>query len=462
MGLPGQEYFAGTHFNPNVTWWPYAGEFIRYLKRSQFIAQRGSFVADVLYYYGDHVPNIARHKGDDPAKAQLGFDYDVIHEDLLPGLTVKDGRLTLPSGMRYRLLVLPDHRVLSLKALRALHDLLDSGATVLGSKPLRAVSLVGGAAGASEFRRIADDLWGREDPAATGSRAVGPGRLVWGVTSREVLLDWGVKPDCEFTDAAQGAKLEWIHYTVGAADVYFVSNQQARDERFTCRLRVTGKQPEFWDAVHGGTRDAGAFSFEDGRTVLPMDLPPNGSVFIVLQRPVPGDTKRVSNTPAFATLQEIVGPWDVRFDPKLGGPADPVRFDSLVSWSQRPEPAIRYYSGVATYRTQFDLAAGSRGAARRVLDLGEVKDTGIARVRVNGEDLGILWCPPFRVDLPAALKATGNELEVEVVNSWVNRLVGDRELPAAQRLTKTNIRIDKKWQPRDSGLLGPVRIQSRE
>jgi hypothetical protein len=166
---------------------------------------------------------------------------------------------------------------------------------------------------------------------------------------------------------------------------------------------------------------------------------------------------------ALSQVQEIAGPWDVRFDPRLGGPAAEVRFDNLVSWSERAEPEIRFYSGMATYRKKFDLAAAGvearSRAARLVLDLGEVKDTGIARVRLNGSDLGIVWCPPFQVDITKAVKAAGNELEIEVVNSWVNRLVGDRDLPADKRMTRTNITIHKQWKPRNSGLLGPVRVQ---
>ena len=458
MHLPGQEYFAGTHFNPNVTWWPYAGEFIRYLNRCQYVAQQGRFVADVLYYYGDHVPNIARRKGDDPARALPGFDYDVINEELLPKLAMREGRLALPGGMRYRMLVLPDHRVLSLKALRAVKRLVTAGATVLGPKPLGAVSLEGGVKGAAEFRRLADELWGEGRSAKKGRRTSGSGRVMWGTTAREVLLGDGLKPDCEFTDTATNAVLDWIHYTIGDADVYFVCNQRPRVERFTCRLRVASKQPELWDAVSGIIRDATTFAFEDGRVSLPLELAANGSLFVVLRRPAVKGRKTAPNEPAFRSVQEIAGAWEVSFDPKWGGP-ESVRFEKLVSWTTRPEAGIRFYSGKAVYRTTFDLS-GKRGGARMALDLGQVKDTGIARVRLNGHDLGILWCPPFRVDITRTVKPKGNKLEIEVVNSWRNRLVGDRDLPAEKRRTKTNIRIRKEWKLRESGLVGPVTLQA--
>ncbi len=461
MGLPGQEYFAGTHFNPNVTWWPYAGEFIRYLNRCQFVAQRGRFIADVLYYYGDHVPNIARRKADDPAGTLPGFDYDVINEELLPKLSVRDGRLALPNGMRYRILALPDHRVLSLAALRAVHRLAAAGATVLGPKPLRAVSLEGGAEGAEEFRRLADELWGADEPAAKGSRAVGQGRVLRGMTAREALLGDGLRPDCEFTDTAVDAELDWIHYAADGAEIYFICNQRPRVERFTCRLRVGGRQPEFWDAVTGSIRDATTFAFEDGRTAFPLELGPNGSLFLVLRRPAGEGRSVAPNAEVLRPLREIAGPWEVRFDPARGGPG-PVRFEKLVSWTDRPEEGVRFYSGTAVYRTTFDLEGAPPAGSRVALDLGEVKDTGIARVRLNGTDLGVVWCPPFRVDVSKAVKPAGNALEIEVVNSWRNRLVGDRDRPAGQRLTKTNITIRKEWKPVEAGLLGPVRVLKAE
>lgn len=118
MGVPGQEYFAGTHINPQVTWWHDSDAFIDYLHRTQFLVQQGKFVADVLYYYGDHVPNVFSNKQSDPAGALPGFDYDVTDETILMKLMVKKGKIVVPGGIEYRVLVLPDHKVLSLDALK--------------------------------------------------------------------------------------------------------------------------------------------------------------------------------------------------------------------------------------------------------------------------------------------------------------------------------------------------------
>jgi hypothetical protein len=154
---------------------------------------------------------------------------------------------------------------------------------------------------------------------------------------------------------------------------------------------------------------------------------------------------------------EIPGPWTVRFDPNWGGPAR-VQFPQLVSWTQRPEAGIKFYSGTARYETSFDLPTSLRTTTEPlVLDLGNLRE--LAEIRLNGKNLGILWAPPFAVDITDAVQPTGNRLEIDVVNFWPNRLIGDQSLPPEKRLTRTNIRKFTKDTPLiESGLLGPVTI----
>ena len=158
-----------------------------------------------------------------------------------------------------------------------------------------------------------------------------------------------------------------------------------------------------------------------------------------------------ANYPLLKTASEIAGPWEVSFDPRWGGPQR-VTFDQLDDWTTRAEPSIRYYSGKATYRTTFD---GKRGG---YLSLGRV--AAMAQVSLNGRDLGVAWCDPWRLEIPAGLLRThGNNLEITVANLWINRLIGDAGLPAEKRLTWTTrnpYHPDSPLQP--SGLLGPVRI----
>jgi len=198
MGLPGQQYFAGTHFNPNTTWWNKSGPFLEYMNRCQFLMQQGTFVADVCYYYGDHVPNFSQRKHSDPAKLLPGYDYDVITEELiLSAMKVRDGNLVLPRGMSYRLMVLPNRDSISLPVLRKLQQLVAQGASIVGPRPTQAISLQDVRRSDRELPEIANALWGNNE----GTRTYKKGRVISGKTAREVLALDGVAPDFEFTTA---------------------------------------------------------------------------------------------------------------------------------------------------------------------------------------------------------------------------------------------------------------------
>ncbi|MFT4031496.1 MAG: glycosyl hydrolase [Siphonobacter sp.] len=449
MGLPGQEYFAGTHFNPNVTWWNESGAFVKYLSRIQYLAQNSRFVGDVLYYYGDHVPNIGRLKEDDPAKVLPGYDYDLLNEDRLLALTVKDGKLTFSHGQSYQVLVLPDHGVLSLKALRKIHELVQAGATIIGPKTTHTVSLEGYPMSEKEVQKLADDIWGNET-----EHHFDKGRAFQKKSVKDVLLADGIQPDFQ-----SDGKLDYIHYQWGKADWYFVSNQNNEAKKAEVTLRISGKQPELWNAVTGEIRPVTVFRQENGRTSIPLEFTPAGSWIILFRKPITitQQGKATSNFVSYQPVKTIEGAWQVHFDPKWGGPAN-VTFKDLTSWTKRPEAGINYYSGKATYQITFDCSV----QGKQVLDLGDVQDVGIAHIRLNGKDLGTLWCPPYRVSVVGILKPKGNKLEVDVINSWRNRLVGDRGKPQNERFTKTNILIRNEWELLDAGLLGPVRILKGE
>jgi hypothetical protein len=479
MGIPGQQYFAGTHFNPNSTWWPKSGAFLAYIDRCQFLLQQGRFVADACYYYGDHVPNFAQLKRSDPARVLPGYDYDVATEEvLLTRMSVRGGRIVLPDGMSYRVLVLPDRTGISLPVLRKLKELVKAGATVIGPKPIQTYSLTVYPHCDTEVARLAKELWGKASSASPVQRSFGKGRVIHGITAREVLLADGVKPDFDYRAGEQSGVvslqppcingqpatvLDYIHRAGGDTDIYFVANRLGRWEEADCAFRVTGKAPELWDAVSGVIRPAAAYSQKDGQTSLPLQFAPYGSMFVVFRKPLAQAANAASgrNFPTFSAPCQITGPWTVQFDPKWGGPESAV-FDQLVSWTQRPEDGIKYFSGTATYRKTFDLPETLRQPGQHLtLDLGDVKN--LAEVRLNGKDLGILWTVPFRVDVTDAIKSAGNSLEIEVVNFWPNRIIGDQFLSPDKRLTRTNIRKLTKATPlMDSGLLGPVRVLAED
>lgn len=471
MGIPGQQYFAGTHFNPNSTWWPKSGPFLSYIDRCQFLLQEGHFVADVCYYYGDHVPNFAQLKSADPAHVLPGFDYDVITEEaLLTRMSVADKCLVLPGGMRYRVLVLPNRTSISLPVLRKLRQLVSAGATVIGPKPAEASGLADYPRSDHEVAELADELWGA-GATSTNSPSLHTwhaGRVLSGQTARQVLLAGGVQPDFEFELRSPTAlsgqvsqllatNLDYIHRSTGEAEIYFVANRSHLPQSARCTFRVAGKAPELWDPVSGQRRFAAAYREEDGRTTVPLAFAPYGSWFVVFRQPaVAHPATALENSREFVPRGELEGPWTLQLDPRWGGPAS-VEFQKLVSWTARPEPGIRYYSGTVTYRKDFDWPPGLSHNARSIwLDLGDVRE--LAEVRLNGRDLGVLWSPPFRVEVTSELRPSANVLEIEVVNFWPNRIIGDAALPQSERFTRTNIRKLTEQTPlMDSGLLGPVR-----
>lgn len=468
QGLPGQEYFAGTHVNPQVTWWNDADPFVDYMHRVQMMVQEGEFVADVLYYYGDHVPNVFPFKRSDPAGAMPGFDYDVTDETIFLQLEVDGDEIVVPGGLRYRILVLPDHRVLSLAVLEKLGKLVHKGAHVLGQKPLKAVSLVGGPDADKKFQKLADKIWGStEEPQ--GSHEYGKGRVSWGVTAREYLTSNGIPTDFSVEGNNSKTEFDYIHYKNGTAHFYFVSNQTEQPQHITARFRVAGQQPELWDALSGKIRRAEAFSQSDSLTSVPLTLEPYGSIFVVFNEAITPEIQgtKSSNDPRYDSLQTLTGSWTVRFDPAWGGP-DSVIFPELIDWTTHSDAGIRYYSGTARYHKTFELTFPKEDSASYFLQLEDIRDVGIARIRINGVDKGIVWTKPFRIEVTDELREGTNDLEIAVTNSWHNRVAGDELSASPEKYTQTNIVLGHDFVGRPladgivlepSGLLGPVTIR---
>ncbi len=496
-GRPGYEFCAGQHWNPSITWWDQSAAFFSYLARCQFLLQQGHFVGDVCYYLGERPPMVAPYKQHDPTLR--GYDGDYCNSEvLLKRMSVKNGRIVLPDGMSYRLLVLQNctstsrhvcdvigdsvqqaisntpFTAMSLEVLKKIGQLVRDGATVVGAKPQKAVGLKDYPKCDEEVRKLADEIWGDCDGKAVTEHVYGKGRVVWGKPLADVLRADGVKPDFTFGErtATPGdpTALDFIHRAIGEADVYFVSNRRNRPQTQDCVFRTTDRQPEIWDAVSGTIRDAAAFQQTDGCTALPLEFAPFESYFVVFRKPIARDAVGTAkrNFPKLSPGQNLAGPWTVHFDPRWGGPAS-VEFPKLISWTRRPEPGIKFYSGKATYHKQFDLdakaAAAVRDGTRLFLDLGAVKH--VAVVRLNGRKLGTLWTAPWRVEITAAVQPTGNVLEIDVVNLWVNRVVGDLNLPKEKRITETHdvfrFGMVRPTTPLlDSGLFGPVTLRAEE
>jgi hypothetical protein len=272
-------------------------------------------------------------------------------------------------------------------------------------------------------------------------------------TTAQLLSTLGVP-----RDFSSCRPMRYIHRRDGEGDFYFVANAEAKAWTVDCRFRVTGRQPEWWDPITGEGRELTQYEVVDGQTCIYLHLHPFESGFVVFRHPAVNPQQPRQTSPRRDTVATLTAPWEVSFDPKWGGP-EQVVFDTLQDWSKRPEPGIKYYSGKAVYRTTFDAPVDT-AHGRRFLSLGTVKN--MASVKLNGTDLGVVWCDPWQAGIPAGLlKEKGNRLEITVANLWINRMIGDSALPKKERLTWSTLEPFKPDSPlQESGLLGPVSIMT--
>lgn len=518
-GQPGWPYWAGTHIGPSAVWWPKAKPFMEYLSRCSYLLQEGLFIGDVCYYYGDQGYNYVPEKHVDPSLG-YGYDYDVTNADvILNRMEAGNGRIFLPDGMNYELLVLPDREDIDLDVLKKIDELVRAGITVVGRKPLRTNGLRDYPNRDEEVRKLADQIWGACDGKEIKENKYGKGKVIWGRDLREILQERGIGPDFSFSAGKNAVDIDYIHRRAGEADIYFVSNKTKNWADINCTFRVKGKIPELWNPENGDMMKCPVFSTVEGGTIVPLELQPQGSVFVVFREnaktghiisvknengglfpdmevtavndrslnistPAEGGAellawkkgKYLLETTGGKNLEVSIdrvpeemilsGPWEVRFPGGWGAPESKV-FPELISWTEDPDEGIKYFSGIAVYYKEFEIDAELTAADKNIiLDLGSVKR--IADVYLNGHQVGILWKSPFCADITKALKPGRNNLIIEVGNTWSNRLTGDANLPENMRRTNTNIKhvggpLKKGYLWKDaplleSGLLGPVKL----
>jgi hypothetical protein len=491
FGLPGNEYFAGTHMNPNVTWWNRSGAFFAYLNRSQYLLQQGHAVDDVLYFYGDEVPNFVRLKRDDPAHVLPGYDYDVTDEDaLLRTLKVRDGHLVTPTGNVYQLLAMPQSRRLSLASLERIASYVRQGGVLAGEPPLAPTGILDDGA-SQRFTSLTQALWSDCGPRP---RSYGKGRVFCGTDSRAALGALHLAPDCDDADG----QLDYVHRADATRDIYFLRNTTAHPIDKAVSFRIAGKTPQLWNALDGTIAPQRYFTVQDGRTSLPLHLEPYGSVFVVfapsrersiakiakkgvpitsvsVSAAAPGHLQLENADPGRYDIQfadgkksqAVVSPssvqalparqWSISFQPDRGAPEGQHALADFSSWADSPDPGVRYFSGAATYRTQ--VAVERKPGARVYLKLTEIHE--ICTVRINGKSAGTIWAMPYRLDITDALGSGSNVLELEVTNLWPNRLIGDAQPGVRHTYTQTNIRKYTASSPLlPSGLMGPVTLET--
>jgi len=505
----------GLHYDSTQTWWEWSKPWHDYLARCQFLLRQGPVVADVL----DVVPEEPLYRFEH--KPIPGFDYDACGPDSFKRVTVKDGKLTNPAGRKYELMTVEHTGTMTLARLRQIRELVFQGANLLGEPPQATPGLEGGSQAVVELKKLADEIWGT---AGETERAFGAGKVFRGITPAEALARLQVTPDFNCMET-----VSWIHRANADTDIYFIASAAEQTVNVRGTFRVSGRTAELWDPETGKIRQLDIVGADDAHTSVEVPLAARGSAFVVFRRQPAASPNLASVTrngvvifpkaSAFSDAVELTaavgaqrsaliqqdgdyvfefangakkefsgvkiqnpqllgGAWRLSFPKDSGAPANLI-LDSLQSWSLLADENIRHFSGTAVYQKNFSLPEIK---SRVLLDLGRVEV--MARVRVNGKDCGILWKPPYCVDITDAVKAGDNTLEVSVVNLWVNRLIGDDALPEDSerdkkgRLTSwpqwvldgktsptgrrsfVSCSLWKKDEPlKESGLLGPVTLR---
>jgi hypothetical protein len=452
--------------NDNLTWWEMSDNFIKYLARCSYLLQQGIHVADLAYFYGEgtlkFVPGKEYLKPEIPA----GFDYDGMNAEILMKYAqVENHVLVLPSGMRYRYLVLPYFKnwTISIEMLEKIKELVEAGLTIIGNRPAASYGLVNFPANQKEFVSLCDYLWGK-NAKPSGEIQIKKGKVIYGIDLNKVLFKEKQLPDLNITEANHPAVMLWTHKNTGDGDIYFLSNQSDNSiNDITAEFRIKGYIPELWNPVDGSIIEAPFWKSIGPTTIVKLYFEPRRSWFVVFRKPASTSGSNKEHVPRYFKIIDLSKDWQVQFDQKLGGPKNLQSFPSLESWTNLANDSIRYYSGTAVYTKRFvlsneqwDMLAGKD----IFIDLGIVKV--IARATINGKLLESAWCAPFHTKVTGFLHEGENQLEIELANTWFNRIIYDAITPAPNRITSSNENPDINSNPQESGLLGPVVLMGQE
>lgn len=504
----------GVNFHRGNTWWEKSKSFIDYISRCQYLLQQGLFVADVCQYVGDE-DTFSDHYDELVVKdLPMGFRADNCDNKVLLKMEVQNGRIILPDGMSYAVLLLADKTTMSPEIVDKLRYLVKNGATVLGPKPLTSPGLKGYPECDRLVHKSASALWGDNNPEIV-NRSYGKGKIISGEKLDLVLKEKNLMPDFFFKTSGN-QQVNFIHRKLSDSDIYFVSNTGEACVA-DCRFRVSGKKPQVWNPLTGEISDIAVYDASNGSTRIPLSFEKNGSKFIIFSekdidhikeirwnddvifasgKPLNGafplsfndftyksptsirivssaklehlkltmssGTEHdisINNSTADLRLSES---WTVDFESQRGAPAQ-IKLDSLISWTNYQDKGVNYYSGTGTYKKQVSIPKEYFNKNTSILlDLGLVKE--LAEVVVNGKSAGVLWFPPYVTDITKYVIPGKNDLVIQVTNTWVNRLIGDKNVPENQRICRI-FSPDPKWYNAgsklpSSGLLGPIVIRA--
>ena len=425
----------GQWFNRHETWAEMAGAWVDYISRTSYLLSAGLNVADVLYYYGEDSNVTALFGRGSGVPAGYQWDYcnpTALKEEMV---ATKDGRIRARAGKTQYSLLWMDRNVdyMSTGVLRKIASLVRSGVQLGGVRPHHAASLADDPA---EFDALVRDIWDS-----------GRANVHESTDILAVLKEIGIRPDVEIDGSYR-----YLHRDCGEAQVYWISKPLCEAGEATLSFRVSGLKPTVWHAETGRMEEVSYRTVGD-RTEVDLHLAPNDAVFVVFAGR--GGASHTVARPVENEVLTLSTPWTVKFQEKRGAPAEAV-FPELKSLSESDVFGIKYFSGVATYCNTLPVA---KREGRAVLDLG--KACNIAEVYVNGRYCGTAWKAPWTVDVTDALKEGDNALEIKVANLWINRLVGDNQPGAPERICTTpgvESIYPADYPLKEAGLIGPVRL----
>jgi len=485
---------VGLYYQRDQTWFKQSKTWIDYMSRCQALLQQGKPVVDIAVFTGDELPRrsilpdrlvntlpgiFGKERVDFEAKRQQnqgqpmqqkpdgvgnalyniepadwvnplnGYAYDSFNPDALVMATVKDGKIVLPSGIEYKILVLPASmkmnpgNIISTSSIKKIIQLLRDGATVLMDKAYTAMLAANGALlNFKNFKEVSVANLGKGRIILTPFR---PATFSFLQAERDVeVLSKDINP----------STIAFTHRRLNSADIYFVSNQEPKGRLMELSFRVAGKQPEIWNAVTGKIDSAWAWKIADGRTRIECWMEAGASVFIVFRNPTKQmETPEPSTNMAVMSNIKFEDDWQLQFDSSLGGPSKKMKWKELVSWTNNSNADIKYYSGTVFYSNRFSLY----GTDNIRLSLPQVNN--IATVTINGKEAMTLWTPPYEINISKWVRKGTNTIEIAVTNTWHNRLIGDNLLPPGQRKTFTTAPFRLQAKPlQPAGLIGEVRI----
>lgn len=419
---------GGRHYaiNRNNTFWNYSAPFWDFQARNAFIMRQGKSSIDLCVYLGGNAPvKILTYRLPD---IPGGFDFDAFTTDaLLTRMNVCDRKITLPDGVNYKMMVLPENGDITLDALQKIASMVKAGAKIYGPKP------TGSDSGKelereAEYQKLTKELWG-ENPSSSGVNKVGKGEVYWGMTLAKAIEQANIIPDIQMEKGdTKASMIYFTHRELTDANIYFLDNHKDEEEDNIFTFASHGKYAQLWNTVTGKRFSLPILKSDSKSTSIKLHLHPRESYFVVI-------TDKEEQLPPISWFtskdktERIEGPWQVYFDKKFGGPGN-VTFDNLSDWTTNTDPCIKYYSGTAIYKKTISTHTTGN---KVYIDLDNPGF--IARVFVNSQDAGVVWCSPWKLEITPYLIDGENNIEIHVANSLMNRMIYDASLKESERIT---------------------------